>query len=83
MPPAITRLFRRFGTQPKDLPDFQETIHPQNHHGFVGAVELDHYPLIGRLICRALGGRYGDHRNWNEIDRWASSIARELVTLSA
>jgi menaquinone-dependent protoporphyrinogen oxidase len=81
--PAITRLFRRFGTQPKDLPDFQETIHPQDHHGFVGAVELDHYPLLGRLIYRAMGGRYGDHRNWNEIDLWASSIARELITLPA
>ena len=23
-------------------------------------------------------GRYGDHRNWAEIDAWAQDIARQL-----
>ena len=26
-----------------------------------------------------LGGRYGDHRDWGEIDGWADSIADGLA----
>lgn len=77
--PTVTRILRRLGTQPKGLAAFREIIHPQDHHGFVGAVERDHYPLVGRLVYRAMGGRYGDHRNWNEIDVWADGIARQLA----
>jgi menaquinone-dependent protoporphyrinogen oxidase len=77
--PTVTRLFRRFGAQPKELADFRETIHPRGHHGFVGAVGREDYPWIGRLIYRAMGGRYGDHRDWREIDAWADAIAHGLA----
>lgn len=82
--PAVTRILRRFGTQPKELADFRETIHPQGHHAFVGAIERSHLESrFGRLIYRAMGGRYGDYRNWTEIDVWVGGIASELVKSSA
>lgn len=63
---------------PKEIAGFREAIDPRDHHLFAGALERDHIPLIGRLIWRAMGGHYGDFRDWEEIDAWAEGIARHL-----
>lgn len=77
--PVVARCFRSFGRQPKELADFQHAIHPRDHHAFTGAIAPEHYLWFGRLIFRSMGGRFGDHRNWPEIDAWADGIADELV----
>ncbi|MFC5889947.1 MULTISPECIES: hypothetical protein [Kitasatospora] len=51
----------------------------QDHHDFSGAVEPDHWPLPGRAAFKLMGGRYGDHRDWADVDRWAESVARKLA----
>jgi menaquinone-dependent protoporphyrinogen oxidase len=51
----------------------------RDHRSFAGAIERSHWPLTGHLFLRALGGRYGDHRNWDAIEQWADEIARSLT----
>ena len=45
---------------------------------FAGAIARSHWPATGRAFFRAIGGRYGDHRNWPAIDAWADHIAAQL-----
>jgi menaquinone-dependent protoporphyrinogen oxidase len=35
----------------------------------------EHLSRLGQLIFKAIGCRYGDYRNWHEIDSWAEHIA--------
>ncbi|MGH3391967.1 MAG: flavodoxin domain-containing protein [Actinomadura sp.] len=65
--------------EPKEIIGLCEAIHPRDHHVFSGAIERDHLPLVGRLIFKGMGGRYGDFRDWKQIDAWAEDIARDLA----
>ena len=50
----------------------------KDHHLFAG--KDDGKEMSGPLRClwSCVGGRFGDYRNWNEIDEWADVIAKEL-----
>jgi menaquinone-dependent protoporphyrinogen oxidase len=50
----------------------------RGHRLFSGVVQPDHLSGRGRFMFRAMGGRYGDLRNWDEIDAWTDEIARQL-----
>jgi len=65
--------------EPKEMVSFREAIHPRDYHVFAGAVERDRLLFVGRLFFKLLKGRYGDYRNWQEIDAWAESIACQLA----
>lgn len=58
---------------------FRDAIGPREHRLFSGVVRREHLPRRGRLAFKALGGRYGDFRDWDEIDDWADGIGRELA----
>lgn len=75
-----TKLLRTLG-EPEKITVVRKIIRPRDHHNFAGAIAPDHYSLLGRVIFRALGGRFGDHRNWAEVDDWAERIARELAAV--
>jgi menaquinone-dependent protoporphyrinogen oxidase len=55
------------------------TLRPRDHHAFAGVVRAEHWGLAGRVFMTGLGGRYGDHRDWDEIGDWAEGIAAELT----
>ncbi len=73
---AIGRLMRR---EPREIGEFQNAIHPEEYRVFAGAIERHQWPLPSRLFFHAFGGRFGDNRNWPEIDAWANKIARVLT----
>jgi menaquinone-dependent protoporphyrinogen oxidase len=77
--PRATRKFQAMYSGPKDLPRFGELIHHREHRGFAGVMSTHDWPWRGRMFFRLMGGTYGDHRPWPEIDAWAESIAHELV----
>jgi menaquinone-dependent protoporphyrinogen oxidase len=91
MPGALAQALRGLAARegPKILADLtaglSDDIKPRDHRLFSGVVRAEHLPKVGRLFFRALGGRYGDFRNWQEIDTWAEDIARALskVALAA
>ncbi|WP_374984758.1 flavodoxin domain-containing protein [Streptomyces fradiae] len=55
-----------------------ELVRPRAHHRFSGVILPGHLDRKGRVIFRLLFCRYGDFRNWAEIDAWADRIAREV-----
>lgn len=73
------RLFgRMIRREPREIGELQRAARPRDYRVFAGVIERDRWPLKGRLVYRALGGRYGDNRDWPEIDAWADEIARAL-----
>lgn len=55
-------------------------VHPRGHHLFSGVIRKEHLSRAGRVRFRLMGGRYGDFRNWDEVDRWADALSDELHT---
>ena len=64
--------------QPKEMADFQKTIKPRNDRVFFGS--LDHHKLsfTERMVAKAVRAPEGDYCDWEAIDAWAESIARDL-----
>jgi menaquinone-dependent protoporphyrinogen oxidase len=74
--PVVGRLIRK---EPREIAEFEDTIHPRDYRVFAGVIHLEHWPTWGRLVFRALGGRDGDNRDWTGIEEWAEGIARTLA----
>ena len=64
--------------EPKEIGEFEQTLHPRGYRVFAGVIDLDHWPAWGRLLFKALGGHAGDNRQWSDIDSWAEEICREI-----
>ena len=79
-PPGVASRLRRLRKDTPEITAFRETVGPREHCNFTGAIARDDWPTPGRLAFRAMGGRYGDHRNWPAIDAWAEHIALEAST---
>ena len=54
--------------EPREISEFEQTVHPRDYHVFAGVIDLDHWPAWGRLLFKALGGHAGDNRRWPDID---------------
>ncbi|WP_030371070.1 flavodoxin domain-containing protein [Streptomyces rimosus] len=72
--------FERWSRNPDPLPAVRDLLSPVDHRLLAGAFEREHTSLPGHLVFRAMGGRYGDHRDWQEIDAWAKDIAHRLLS---
>ncbi|GAA2437635.1 flavodoxin domain-containing protein [Actinomadura vinacea] len=57
----------------------QESVRLRGHRLFSGIIRREHLSFAGNLIFRVMGCRYGDYRDWEAIDAWASGIVRELA----
>lgn len=75
---------------PEEIAEFRSTIKPKGHCFFFGALDPNKLGFIHRLKLKLLANgdnapKYpvGDFRDWNEIETWAMSIARELDPYSA
>lgn len=53
-------------------------VEARGHHLFSGVVRRQHLTAGGRARFRLMGGRYGDFRNWAEIDEWADAVADDI-----
>lgn len=80
MPAALRGPWRSYG--PKEEALLAEELHrrltAREHRLFSGVFRPEQIPLAGRLICKVMGLRYGDYRDWPQIETWASAIAGEL-----
>lgn len=66
--------------KPKVIESFARPLRPRDHRLFSGVINSTHLPLLGRLMFRVMGGRYGDYRDWPAVDAFAEDIARVLST---
>jgi len=83
MADALPRVFHRAADteEAKVIGALGDDLSPRGDHMFSGVVGHDQLPTVGRIVFRLLGGRYGDHRDWAAMDRWADEIGEHLHTL--
>ena len=81
--PRVADRLRAWRKESPELAELRRLLHPREHRNFAGAVARSHWPAAGRAFFRAIGGRYGDHRNWPAIDAWADRIAAQLRVKSS
>ena len=78
----------REATEPREIAEFREMIHPQDHRVFFGAMQPKKLGFFHRLIFNMPANRdnalfpVGDFRDWNDIDTWAGKIADDLKALA-
>ena len=77
--PKVAKALRQLAAEPKDVARFRQAIGACGHRNFAGAVEPRQWGVKGLLFLKATGGRYGDHRDWGDIEGWAGGIARALA----
>lgn len=65
--------------EPRDIAAIEEAVHPCDCRVFAGAIERRQWPVVSRLFFHMFGGRFGDNRDWPEIDAWAERVARTLI----
>jgi menaquinone-dependent protoporphyrinogen oxidase len=73
--PRLSRLARRARKVPPDVAALGAP-----HRFFAGVIEKSHWNAIGRIFFLATGGRYGDHRDWADINQWTTEIIAALAS---
>ena len=64
--------------QPKEMAEFQQAIRPREQRIFFGALDHSKLSFAERVMVKAVRAPEGDFRDWEAIDAWAASIARDL-----
>ena len=64
--------------QPREIAEFRETIGPRDQRIFFGALEHSRLSFAERVMVKAVRAPEGDFRDWQAIEAWAASIARNL-----
>jgi menaquinone-dependent protoporphyrinogen oxidase len=85
MPAALGKTLQRIAASEagKVVAGLPAAIRPRGHRLFSGVVTRAQLPWIGRVFFRALGGHFGDFRDWQDIDAWADEIAQALEHASS
>ena len=78
-PSSVEARLRSKRKEPKQISALRETIHPVGHRYFAGVIQRGHLPLPVRIVFKMFGGRYGDHRDWDDIDAWGDEIAAQVT----
>lgn len=63
---------------PVDVEDVVRATAARGHRIFSGRLAQSSLSFGERAIVAALRAPYGDYRNWDDIESWASDIASEL-----
>jgi menaquinone-dependent protoporphyrinogen oxidase len=64
--------------QPKEMAEFQQAIRPREQRVFFGVLDHHRLSFAERMVVKAVRAPEGDFRDWEAIEVWAESIAREL-----
>ena len=64
--------------QPKEIAEFQQAIRPRDRRIFFGALDHSKLTFAERMMAKAVRAPEGDFRDWEAIEAWAASIARDL-----
>jgi menaquinone-dependent protoporphyrinogen oxidase len=73
--PVIGRMMPR---EPRGIAEVRERTRAHDYRVFAGMIDRHQWPGPSRILFHLLGGRFGDNRDWPEIDTWADGIARSL-----
>lgn len=80
MPGALPKRVQPWAMQEEDqmAQKLSTFLEPRGHRLFSGVVRKEHLNAAGRAKFRLMGGHYGDFRDWDAIDTWASALAEDL-----
>lgn len=81
MPGAVAPWLRRLAMreEPELAKQLRDVVNFRGHRLFSGVVRREMFSdRRSRFIFHLMGCRFGDFRDWPEIDRWATTIALEL-----
>jgi menaquinone-dependent protoporphyrinogen oxidase len=56
-----------------------ETTDARGHKLFAGRLDLRGLGLLERAAVRGAHASEGDHRDWDEVERWGTEVAAELT----
>ena len=82
-PTAVPKFMKMLGAEAKEQKALADAVNKdvktQGHILFSGKFLREHAsPLLG-CIWSCLGGRFGDFRDWNQIEAWANEVGDEIV----
>lgn len=75
----LTRRIRRTTTEPKTVMLLRTVSDVRDPRQFAGVIRRGDWPRFGRIVFALMGGKYGDARDWSDIERWADTIVGELL----
>jgi menaquinone-dependent protoporphyrinogen oxidase len=81
MPAALRGPWKALAAREEDhvIGELIGDLRPRGHRLFSGVIEPGHLSRAGRVKFRAMGLRYGDHRDWPAVDAWAREIGRQVL----
>lgn len=81
MPAALRGPWKAFAAKEEEhvAGHLIDELRPRGHRLFSGVIRPEHLSGTGRVKLRAMGLRYGDYRDWSEVDAWARDIARAVL----
>jgi menaquinone-dependent protoporphyrinogen oxidase len=56
----------------------RDLVRPRGHRLFSGVAREEDFPRWTTVLFRMLGARFGDFRDWDQIEDWAREIAHDL-----
>ncbi|HSO97593.1 MAG TPA: flavodoxin domain-containing protein [Solirubrobacteraceae bacterium] len=65
--------------EPRRIVEVRSALRPRDYRVFQGVIGKHQWPFWSRVLFRAFGGRFGDHRDWPVIEAWADVIAQALT----
>ena len=74
----VAQLMRLLRKEPAIISQSRVSLRPRGHRNFAGAIERAHWTVPGDIFLRLCGGSYGDHSDWDDIERWAADIVTSL-----
>jgi hypothetical protein len=73
------KLVQKMGADPVDLPSLRAQTNAREHRIFSGKLRAQNGGFAQRVSLHVFRGLEGDWREWDEIERWATTIAEELL----
>jgi menaquinone-dependent protoporphyrinogen oxidase len=78
--PGVAKYLRSKLPEPDAVRELRAATDVVDHRFFAGAIAPGDWAGVGRIVFRCTGGRYGDARDWADIDRWAESMVEPART---
>jgi menaquinone-dependent protoporphyrinogen oxidase len=75
-----TALQRKLRRDPRAVYEAEKALGHLDHHAFAGVVTTEGWKPNAVRLFKLFGGSFGDHRDWDDVERWASGIGRELTS---
>jgi menaquinone-dependent protoporphyrinogen oxidase len=74
---AVQRKLRR---DPRAIYEARQALGHVDHHDFAGVLTAEGWKSSSIRLMKILGGSFGDHRDWDDVDAWGTTIGEKLAT---